>query len=238
MARELAEQRRAKAKEAEFKANAKVSLDDLFAQISDGAKEINVIVKADVGGSCEAVKASLVKLSNEEVKINVIHTAVGGITENDVMLAAASNAIIVGFNVRPDKKAIDSAERQKVDIRTHRIIYEIIEEIEAAMKGMLAPTFKEVINGHAEVRQTIRVPGVGTIAGCYIQDGKITRNSQIRILRDGVVIFEDKIASLKRFKDDAKEVAAGYECGVGLEKFNDIKEGDILEAFVMEEVQR
>ncbi len=238
MARELAEQRREKAKEAEFKANAKVSLDDLFAQINDGAKEINIIIKADVGGSCEAVKASLVKLSNEEVKINVIHTAVGGITENDVMLAAASNAIIVGFNVRPDKKAIDSAERQKVDIRTHRIIYEIIEEIEAAMKGMLAPTFKEVINGHAEVRQTIRVPGVGTIAGCYIQDGKITRNSQIRILRDGVVIFEDKIASLKRFKDDAKEVAAGYECGVGLEKFNDIKEGDVLEAFVMEEVQR
>ncbi len=238
MARELAEQRRAKAKEAEFKANAKVNLDDLFAQISDGAKEINIIIKADVGGSCEAVKASLVKLSNAEVKINVIHTAVGGITENDVMLAAASNAIIVGFNVRPDKKAIDSAERQKVDIRTHRIIYEIIEEIEAAMKGMLAPTYKEVINGHAEVRQTIRVPNVGTIAGSYVQDGKITRNSQIRIIRDGVVIFEDKIASLKRFKDDAKEVAAGYECGVGLDKFNDIKEGDILEAFVMEEVQR
>ena len=238
MARELAEQRRAKAKEAEFKANAKVNLDDLFAQISDGAKEINIIIKADVGGSCEAVKSSLVKLSNQEVKINVIHTAVGGITENDVMLAAASNAIIVGFNVRPDKKAIDSAERQKVDIRTHRIIYEIIEEIEAAMKGMLAPTYKEVINGHAEVRQTIRVPSVGTIAGSYVQDGKITRNSQIRILRDGVVIFEDKISSLKRFKDDAKEVAAGYECGVGLEKFNDIKEGDILEAFVMEEVQR
>ena len=238
MARELAEQRRAKAKEAEFKANAKVNLDDLFAQISDGAKEINIIIKADVGGSCEAVKSSLVKLSNAEVKINVIHTAVGGITENDVMLAAASNAIIVGFNVRPDKKAIDSAERQKVDIRTHRIIYEIIEEIEAAMKGMLAPTYKEVINGHAEVRQTIRVPSVGTIAGSYVQDGKITRNSQIRILRDGVVIFEDKISSLKRFKDDAKEVAAGYECGVGLEKFNDIKEGDILEAFVMEEVQR
>ena len=238
MARELAEQRREKAKEAEFKANAKVNLDDLFAQISDGAKEINIIIKADVGGSCEAVKASLVKLSNAEVKINVIHTAVGGITENDVMLAAASNAIIVGFNVRPDKKAIDSAERQKVDIRTHRIIYEIIEEIEAAMKGMLAPTYKEVINGHAEVRQTIRVPNVGTIAGSYVQDGKITRNSQIRIIRDGVVIFEDKIASLKRFKDDAKEVAAGYECGVGLDKFNDIKEGDILEAFVMEEVQR
>ena len=154
------------------------------------------------------------------------------------MLAAASNAIIVGFNVRPDKGAIDSAERQGIDIRTHRIIYEIIEEIEAAMKGMLAPTFKEVINGHAEVRQTIRVPGVGTIAGCYIQDGKITRASLIRIIRDGIVISEDKISSLKRFKDDAKEVNAGYECGVGLDKFNDIKEGDVLEAYVMEEVER
>ena len=238
MARELAEQRKAKAKEEIFKANAKVNLDDLFAQISDGAKELNIIVKADVGGSSEAVKASLVKLSNAEVKVNVIHTAVGGITEGDVMLAAASNAIIVGFNVRPDKSAIDSAERQGVDIRTHRIIYEIIEEIEAAMKGMLAPTFKEVINGHAEVRQTIRVPGVGTIAGSYVQDGKITRNSQIRIIRDGVVIAEDKISSLKRFKDDAKEVASGYECGVGLDKFNDIKEGDVLEAFEMQEVSR
>jgi translation initiation factor IF-2 len=238
MARELAEQRKAKAKEEVFKANAKVNLDDLFAQISEGAKEINVIVKADVGGSSEAVKASLVKLSNAEVKVNVIHTGVGGITESDVMLAAASNAIIVGFNVRPDKGAIDSAERQNVDIRTHRIIYEIIEEMEAAMKGMLAPTFKEVINGHAEVRQTIRVPNVGTIAGSYVQDGKITRQSQIRVIRDGIVIFEDKISSLRRFKDDVKEVAQGYECGIGLEKFNDIKEGDILEAFVMEEVAR
>jgi translation initiation factor IF-2 len=238
MARELAENRRAKAKEEIFKANAKLNLDDLFAQINEGAKEINVIVKADVGGSAEAVKASLVKLSNAEVKVSVIHTGVGGITESDVMLAAASNAIIVGFNVRPDKSAIDSAARQSVDIRTHRIIYEIIEEMESAMKGMLAPTFKEVINGHAEVRQTIRVPNVGTIAGCYIQDGKITRQSQIRVLRDGIVIFEDKISSLRRFKDDVKEVAAGYECGVGLEKFNDIKEGDILEAFVMEEVAR
>ncbi|MBQ4585059.1 MAG: translation initiation factor IF-2 [Clostridia bacterium] len=238
MARELAEQRKAKAKEEVFKANAKVNLDDLFAQISDGAKEISIIVKADVGGSAEAVKASLVKLSNPEVKVSVIHTAVGGITEGDVMLAAASNAIIVGFNVRPDKSAIDSAERQGVDIRTHRIIYEIIEEIEAAMKGMLAPTYKEVINGHAEVRQTIRVPGVGTIAGSYVQDGKITRTSLIRIIRDGVVIAEDKISSLKRFKDDAKEVASGYECGVGLDKFNDIKEGDILEAYEMQEVAR
>ena len=238
MARELAEQRKATAKEEVFKANAKVNLDDLFAQISEGAKEINVIVKADVGGSSEAVKASLVKLSNAEVKVNVIHTGVGGITESDVMLAAASNAIIVGFNVRPDKGAIDSAERQNVDIRTHRIIYEIIEEMEAAMKGMLAPTFKEVINGHAEVRQTIRVPNVGTIAGSYVQDGKITRQSQIRVIRDGIVIFEDKISSLRRFKDDVKEVAQGYECGIGLEKFNDIKEGDILEAFIMEEVSR
>ncbi len=237
MARELADQRKEKAKEAEFKANAKVNLDDLFAQISEGVKDLNIIVKADVGGSAEAVKASLEKLSNEEVKVRVIHSAAGGITEGDVMLAAASNAIIVGFNVRPDKNAIDSAERQDVDIRTYRIIYDCIEEIAAAMKGMLAPKFKEVLIGHAEVRQTIRVPGVGTIAGSYIQDGKITRASQIRIVRDGVVIFEDKISSLKRFKDDAREVAQGYECGVGLERFNDIKEGDILEAFVMEEVK-
>ncbi len=238
MARTLAEQRKQKAKEEVFKANAKLNLDDLFSQISEGVKEINIIVKADVGGSAEAVKASLVKLSNAEVKVNVIHMGVGGITESDVMLAAASNAIIVGFNVRPDKSALDSAARQNIDIRTHRIIYEIIEEIEAAMKGMLAPTYKEVINGHAEVRQTIRVPSVGTIAGSYIQDGKVTRSSQIRVLRDSVVIFEDKISSLRRFKDDVKEVAAGYECGIGLDKFDDIKEGDILEAFEMQEVSR
>ncbi|MBR4873946.1 MAG: translation initiation factor IF-2, partial [Clostridia bacterium] len=167
-----------------------------------------------------------------------IHSAAGGITEGDVMLAAASNAIIVGFNVRPDKGAIDSAERQNVEIRTYRVIYEAIEEITAAMKGMLAPKFREVVLGHAEVRQTIRVPNVGTIAGSYIQDGKIARNAQIRVVRDGVVIFEDKISSLKRFKDDAREVATGYECGVGLEKFNDIKIGDILEAFIMEEIQQ
>ncbi|MBQ2736650.1 MAG: translation initiation factor IF-2 [Clostridia bacterium] len=238
MARTLAEQRKQKAKEEIFKANAKLNLDDLFSQISEGVKEINIIVKADVGGSAEAVKSSLVKLSNAEVKVNVIHMGVGGITESDVMLAGASNAIIVGFNVRPDKSALDSAARQNIDIRTHRIIYEIIEEIEAAMKGMLAPTFKEVINGHAEVRQTIRVPNVGTIAGSYIQDGKVTRSSQIRVLRDSIVIFEDKISSLRRFKDDVKEVAAGYECGIGLDKFDDIKEGDILEAFEMQEVSR
>ena len=238
MARTLAEQRRDKAKDERFKANAVGKLEDLFSRMSDGVKDLNIVVKADVGGSAEAVKQSLMKLSNDEVKVNVIHSAVGGITENDVMLAAASGAIIVGFNVRPDKQAIDAGERQGVDIRTYRIIYECIEEIEKAMKGMLAPTFKENLLGHAQVRQTIHVPSVGTIAGSYVQDGKITRNAQIRVIRDGVVVFEDKIASLRRFKDDVREVAAGYECGIGLEKFNDIKENDVLEAFVMEEVER
>jgi len=238
MARDLAEQRRERQRQEILAANARVNLDDLFSRISEGTQTLNVIVKADVAGSCEAVKASLLKLSNDEVKVAVIHSAVGGITESDVMLATASDAIIVGFNVRPDKNALDSAERNKVDIRTHRIIYEIIDEIEAAMKGMLAPEFKEVLLGHAEVRQTIKVPGVGIIAGCYIQDGKITRQASIRIVRDGVVIFEDKISSLRRFKDDVKEVNEGYECGVGIEKFNDIREGDTLEAFIMEEVAR
>ena len=238
MARRLAEQRREKQRQEILNANARVNLDDLFSMISEGTQTLNIIVKADVAGSAEAVKASLLKLSNNEVKVNVIHTAVGGITESDVMLAAASGAIIVGFSVRPDKNALDSAERNKVDIRTHRIIYEIIDEVEAAMKGMLAPEYKEVLQGHAEVRQTIKVPGVGIIAGCYIQDGKITRQSSIRIVRDGVVIFEDKISSLRRFKDDVKEVNEGYECGVGIEKFNDIREGDVLESFIMEEVKR
>ena len=237
MAKSLADQRRDRQRQEILAANARVNLDELFGQIAAGVQTLNVVVKADVAGSVEAVKASLLKLSGEEVKVAVIHAAVGGITESDVMLAAASNAIIVGFNVRPDKNALDSAERNKVDIRTHRIIYEIIDEIEAAMKGMLAPTYKEVLLGHAEVRQTIKVPNVGIIAGCYIQDGKITRQSQIRIVRDGVVIFEDKISSLRRFKDDVREVAEGYECGVGIEKFNDIRVGDTLEAFVMEEVK-
>ncbi len=237
MAKSLADQRRERLRQEILAANSRVNLDELFGQIAAGVKTLNIVVKADVAGSVEAVKASLLKLSNEEVKVAVIHSAVGGITESDVMLATASNAIIVGFNVRPDKNALDSAERNKVDIRTHRIIYEIIDEIEAAMKGMLAPTYKEVLLGHAEVRQTIKVPGVGIIAGCYIQDGKITRQAQIRIVRDGVVIFEDKIASLRRFKDDVREVAEGYECGVGIEKFNDIREGDTLEAFIMEEVK-
>ena len=238
MARELADQRRDKAKEEVFKANARANLNDLFAQISDGVKELNIIVKADVDGSVEAVRQSLEKLSNDEVKVRVIHGAAGGIREGDVTFAAASNAIIVGFNVRPDKAALDSAERQNVDVRTYRVIYDCINEITDAMKGMLAPEYRENLLGHAEVRQTIHVPNVGTIAGSYIQDGKVVRSAMIRVVRDGVVIFEDKISSLKRFKDDAKEVAQGYECGIGLERFNDIKVGDILEAYIMEEVAR
>ncbi|MBP5288532.1 MAG: translation initiation factor IF-2, partial [Clostridia bacterium] len=237
MARELASQRQSDRKEAELRANAKVSLEDFFNQMKEGVQTLNIIVKADVQGSAEAVKQSLEKLSRDEVKVKVIHAAVGGITENDVMLASASNAIIVGFNMRPDRVAMDTAAAEKVDVRTYRIIYECLEEIEAAMKGMLAPTYKEEVLGHAEVRQTIHVPGVGTIAGSYILDGKVTRQSQIRVLRDSVVIFEDKISSLKRFKDDVREVAQGYECGVGLEKFNDIHVGDVLEAYVMEEVR-
>ncbi|MBR5263734.1 MAG: translation initiation factor IF-2 [Clostridia bacterium] len=237
MARDLAEERKQTAKNAHADA-VKVNLDDLFSQIGNGVQDLNIIVKADVQGSAEAVKQSLEKLSGEEVRVKVIHAAVGGITESDVMLASASNALIVGFNIRPDRTAIDAAARDKVDIRTYRIIYDCIEEIKAAMKGMLAPEFKENVIGHAEVRQTIHVPGVGTIAGSYITDGKVARNAQIRVLRDSVVIFEDQISSLKRFKDDAKEVNSGYECGIGLEKFNDIKVGDVLEAFVMEEVAR
>ncbi len=237
MARDLAEQRKAKKKEEEQNSS-KVSLDDLFAQIGSGIKNLNIIIKADVQGSAEAVKSSLTKLSNEEVKVQVLHAGAGGINESDVMLANASNAIIVGFNVRPDKNAIDMAARDKVEIRTYRVIYDCIEEIQAAMKGMLAPTFRENVLGHAEVRNAIHVPNVGTIAGSYVQDGKISRNAQVRVVRDGIVIYEDKIASLKRFKDDAKEVLQSFECGIGLEKFNDIKVGDILECFVMEEIER
>ncbi len=238
MARELADNRRNNAKEQVFTANARANLTDLFAQIEEGIKDLNIIVKADVGGSAEAVKSSLEKITNEEARVKVVHSAVGGITEGDVMFAAASNSIIIGFNVRPDKQAMDSAERQGVEIRTYRVIYECIEEIKAAMKGMLTPKFKEVINGHAEVRQTIHIPNIGTIAGCYIQDGKVIRNNLIRVLRDGTVIFEDKISSLRRFKDDVKEVATGYECGIGLERFNDIRVGDILEIYSMVEIER
>lgn len=238
MAKELAAQRKEKLRDEQFKANAKVNLEALFDNMDGSVKDLNIIVKADVTGSAEAVKQSLLKLSNEEVKVNVIHSAAGGIVESDVMLASASNAIIVGFNVRPDKTALDSAEKHKVDIRTYRIIYDCIEEISAAMKGMLAPTFKESLLGHAEVRQAIRVPSVGIIAGCYITDGKVTRNCSMRILRDSVVLCEDKLASLRRFKDDVKEVQQGFECGVGIEHFNDIREGDVLEFFEMVEVER
>ncbi len=238
LARELVEQRKAEEK---AKANApvtKVSLEDLFSQIQAGEmKNLNLIVKADVQGSVEAVKASLEKLSNDEVRVRVIHGGVGAINESDVMLASTSQAIIVGFNVRPDNAARDSAARANVDMRMYRVIYDAINEIEAAMKGMLAPKFREVLLGHAEVRQTYKVSGVGTVAGCYVQDGKLQRKDcQVRLVRDGIVIHEGVLASLQRFKDQAKEVLAGYECGLTIEKFNDIKEGDIVEAFTMEEI--
>jgi translation initiation factor IF-2 len=236
LARELVEQRKHEAKQEQFKSYQKVTLDNLFSQIEQGEiKELPIIVKADVQGSVEAVKQSLEKLSNEEVRVKVIHGAVGAVNESDVMLASVSNAIIVGFNVRPDPVASETAERDGVDIRLYRIIYDAIDEITTAMKGMLAPKFREVQLGRAEVRSVFKISNVGQIAGAYVLDGKITRNAEIRVVRDGIVICEDKIDSLKRFKDDAKEVASGFECGVGLTKFNDIKEGDILEAFIMEE---
>ena len=238
LARELVEQRKT---EERAKANApvqKVSLEDLFSQIQAGeVKDLNIIVKADVQGSAEAVKASLEKISNEEVRVRVIHSGVGAINESDVMLAATSKAIIVGFNVRPDPAARDSAARSNVDMRMYRVIYDAIGEVEAAMKGMLAPKFREALIGHAEIRQTYKVSGVGTVAGCYVQDGKIQRSCQVRIVRDGIVIHEGMLASLQRFKDAVKEVASGYECGMSIEKFNDIKEGDIIECFVMEQIE-
>ena len=239
MARELVEQRKAEEKAKAAAPVQKVSLENLFDQIQAGErKELALIVKADVQGSVEAVKASLEKLSNDEVNVRVIHGGVGAISESDIMLAASSNAIIVGFNVRPDAAARDGAVRQNVDMRMYRVIYDCIDEIEAAMKGMLAPKYREVVLGHAEVRQTYKVSGIGTVAGCYVQDGKIVRACSVRVVRDGIVIHEGQLASLKRFKDDAKEVAENYECGMTVEKFNDIKEGDIIEAFTMEEIPR
>ena len=236
LARELVEQRKQTAKEEVFSQYTKVTLDNLFDQMKEGdMKELDIIVKADVQGSVEAVRQSLEKLSNDEVKVKVIHGGVGAINESDVMLANASNAIIVGFNVRPDPVAQVSAERDGVDMRMYRVIYDCIEEIESAMKGMLAPKFREVLQGRIEVRAVYKISSAGTIAGCYVSDGKVTRNSQIRVVRDGIVVAEDKIDSLRRFKDDVKEATQGYECGIGLEKFSDIKEGDIFEAFVMEE---
>ena len=238
MARELVEQRKEENKQATTGGERKVSLNDLFAQIKEGElKELTLIVKADVQGSVEAVKSSLEKLSNDEVRVRVIHGAVGAINESDIMLAATSNAIIVGFNVRPDAAARDSAARNGVDMRMYRVIYDCIQEIGDAMKGMLAPQFREVLTGHAEIRQTYHVSKVGTIAGCYMQDGKIVRSSGVRVVRDGIVVHEGELASLRRFKDDVKEVAEGYEFGCSIEKFNDLKEGDIIEAFVMEKIE-
>ena len=238
MARELVEERKTQQKNAAFGGSKKVSLEDLFSQIQAGEmKTLNIIVKADVQGSAEAVKSSLEKITNDEVRVKVIHSAVGAINESDVMLAATSGAIIVGFNVRPDNAARDSAARSNVDMRMYRVIYDCINEIEAAMKGMLAPKFEEVIIGHAEVRETYKVSKVGTVTGCYVLDGKIQRGCSVRVLRDNIVVHEGELASLRRFKDDVKEVASGYECGMQVEKFNDIKVGDVIECFVMEQIK-
>lgn len=238
-ARNMAEARKQKEKADSLMNSHRVSLEDLYSQIQEGkVKELAIIVKADVQGSVEALKQSLEKLSTDDVKVRVIHQAVGAITETDITLATASNAIIIGFNVRPDNNAVAAAEKESVDIKTYRIIYDAIEDVKSAMIGMLEPDYKEVVLGNAEIRTTYKISNVGTIAGCYVLNGKITRNSDVRVIRDGIVIFESKLASLKRFKDDVKEVNSGYECGLSIEKFNDIKEGDIVEAFTMEEVKR
>ena len=239
VAKQLVEKRKFKQKEQQFKATAKVTLEDLFTQIKEGkVKDLNIIIKADVQGSVEAVKQSLEKLSNEEVRVKTIHGAVGAITESDVTLAQVSSAIIIGFNVRPGANVTEAAKNAEVDMRLYSVIYKAIEDVQAAMNGMLEPTYQEVVLGHIEIRQTFKVSGVGTIGGAYVTDGKVQRNSEVRVVREGIVIHEGKLASLKRFKDDVKEVAQGYECGVSIERFNDIKEGDVIEAFIMEEVKR
>lgn len=236
LARELVEKRKHEQKEEQFKQYQKVTLDNLFDQMKEGElKELPIIVKADVNGSVEAVRQSLEKLSNDEVRVRVIHGAVGAVNRSDVMLAQASGAIIIGFNVRPDNNAREMSEAGEVEIRLYRIIYDAIDDVKQAMKGLLTPKTREVELGRAEVRQVYKISNVGTVAGCYVLDGKVARNALIRVVRDGIVLVEDKIDSLKRFKDDAKEVAQGYECGIGLDKFNDIKEGDILESFMLEE---
>ncbi|GKU24751.1 translation initiation factor IF-2 [Clostridium folliculivorans] len=238
-ARQMAESRREKNREESFNNSNRVSLEDLYSQIREGkVKELAIIVKADVQGSVEAIRSSLEKLSTEDVRVRVIHGAVGAITETDITLATASNAIVIGFNVRPDNNAVSIAEKENVDIKTYRIIYDAIEDIKSAMIGMLEPEYKEVILGRAEIRQTYKISNVGTIAGSYVLDGKMVRNSEVRIIRDGIVILEGKLSSLKRFKDDVKEVNTGYECGLSFEKFNDIKEGDIVEAFTMQAIER
>lgn len=239
LSRQVAEERRDKLKAEQLKNTQKVSLDDLFNQIAEGQmKDLNIIIKADVQGSVEAVRQALEKLSNDEVRVKCIHGAVGAITDSDVIFASASNAIVIGFNVRPNASARALAEKENVDIRLYRIIYNAIEDIQNAMKGLFKPVYKEVELGRISVRNTFKVSGVGTIAGAYVQDGKVSRNAQVRVVRDGIVVHEGRISSLKRFKDDVKEVAAGYECGIGIENFNDIHEGDTIEAFVMEEVKR
>lgn len=238
-ARTVADKNRTAIRSRTMRSENKVSLDNLFERIKMGElKDLNIVMKGDVRGSIEALRQSLVKLNTEEVNVNVIHQGVGGITESDVMLASASNALIVGFNVRPNMNAVDVAKSEKVDIRTYRVIYEAIEDIQAAIKGMHAPTIVEEVTGRAEVRETFRLPNGNSIAGIYVVNGKIARNGQIRLLRDDVVVFEGAISSLKRFKDDAREVAQGYEAGIGLERYNDVKEGDILEAYILKEVQK
>lgn len=238
-ARQMAESRKEKIRQDSFNASHRVSLEDLYSQIKEGkVKELSVIVKADVQGSVEAIKGSLEKLSTDDVKVRVIHGAVGAITETDITLGAASNAIVIGFNVRPDNNAVAAGERDGVEIKTYRVIYDAIEDIKSAMIGMLEPEYKEVVLGSAEIRETFKISNVGTIAGAYVLNGKLVRNADIRVIREGIVIFESKLASLKRFKDDVKEVNSGYECGFSIEKFNDIKEGDIIEAFTMEAIKR
>ncbi len=237
-ARQLSEKRTVKRREVELKKGVKVSLEDLFSQIQEGEiKDLNIIIKADVQGSVEALRESLNKLENNEVRVQVIHGGVGAVNESDVMLASASNAIIIGFNVRPEPNARKMAERENVEIRQYRVIYEAIEHVKAAMTGMLEPEFKEVILGQAEVRNLFKVSRLGTIAGCHVMEGKITRNADIRIIRDGIVIHEGKMETLKRFKDDVREVVTGYDCGILMEKFNDYKEGDIIEAYTMKQIQ-
>ena len=239
MARELVEQRKQAQKDALNMLNQKVTLDNLFSRMQEGEmKTLNLIVKADVQGSAEAVKASLEKISNEEVRVKVIHAGVGAINESDVLLASTAGAIIIGFNVRPDAAAQASGHRANVDMRFYRVIYDAVDEIEAAMKGMLAPKFEEVVIGHAEVRQTYKVSAIGTVAGCMVKDGKVTRDGKVRILRDNIVIYEGEIGSLQRFKDAAKEVTAGYECGMTIAGYNDIREFDVFECFAMQEVKR
>ena len=239
LGRQVVQERRDKLKAEQIRNMSKVSLDDLFSQIEAGnVKDLNIIVKADVQGTVEAIKQALEKLSNDEVRVRCIHGGVGAITGSDIVFASASNALVIGFNVRPDATAREAAEREKVDVRTYSVIYNVIEDVENAMKGLFAPVYKEVALGTAEVRNTFKVSGVGTIAGAYVKDGKITRSAQVRVVRGGIVLHDGKIASLKRFKDDVKEVASGYECGIGIENFNDIREGDMIEAYTMEQIER